>query len=96
MGKVCVNDLDDMKDVEEDEEKNEPITTDRNVVARGKFLKYVQCHSLQSSSFAVRGMKKDTLFFNFPLYIDHQIQIKSKRISMDVSCCIIIFFAMSF
>lgn len=54
--------------------------------ARDKFLKYVQIHPLENPlHFSVRGIKNDTLYFNFPSYISHRIKIKINRIFMDVS-----------
>jgi hypothetical protein len=58
---------------------------DANVVIRDKFLKYVQCHPLQKSGVAFRGLSRDTLYFNFPSYIEHRILVHINRISMEVS-----------
>lgn len=53
-----------------------------NVSARDKFLKYMQCHPLRQ---AKAGSLQDMVFFNFPSYIEHRIQMKFNQISMDVS-----------
>ena len=67
---------------------NDPFSvmmTDAHVISRDKFLKYVQCHALEPSAFSYRTVQKKTLYFNFPSYIDHQINIRVNRISMNVS-----------
>lgn len=73
---------------EEDKPNDEPVVMmmESNIASRDKFLKYVQLHPLENPlGFSIRGAKNDTLFFNFPSYINHQITIKINRISMDVS-----------
>lgn len=81
-----IDELMDMKNGHETENSNLSVAVmaDPNVAVRDRFLKYVQCHPLENSGTLFKGAYKDSLFFNFPSYIENRIRIKINRITLDV------------